>query len=117
MKSKQYHFRNGDCGQGIWDALPMGISLTIFGSIFGIVAIQTGLTPIESLALCLRKIVDENRLELLIDQLLISVNQSIESNFERQTFCNFPFCGGGKFFSVLCRSLSTNNIRRGSKRY
>lgn len=65
MKSKQYHFKNGDWGQGILDALPMGISLTIFGSIFGIMAIQSGLTPIESLLMSLISFAGSAQLSVL----------------------------------------------------
>jgi predicted branched-subunit amino acid permease len=33
------------------DSIPMGISLIVFGSIFGVMAIQIGLSPIESVFL------------------------------------------------------------------
>ncbi|MEB4860951.1 AzlC family ABC transporter permease [Priestia megaterium] len=65
MKSKQFHLKNGDWRQGILDALPMGISFTIFGSVFGMMAIQTGLTPIESLLMSLISFAGSAQLSVL----------------------------------------------------
>ncbi|RBP30146.1 MULTISPECIES: AzlC family ABC transporter permease [Bacillus] len=65
MKGKQLDLKNGDWVKGILDVLPMGISFTMFGSIFGVMAIQTGLTPIESLLMSLISFAGSAQLSVL----------------------------------------------------
>ncbi|EOO11966.1 azaleucine resistance protein AzlC [Bacillus cereus HuA3-9] len=51
--------------QGILDALPMGISFMIFGSVFGVMAIQVGLSPLESILMSLVSFAGSAQLSIL----------------------------------------------------
>lgn len=45
MKTKQSKTEKLKLETGMLDSLPMGISFIVFGSIFGVMAIQIGLSP------------------------------------------------------------------------
>ncbi len=56
---------NRNWTRGMLDSLPMGISFIVFGSVFGVMAIQTGLTPIESMLMSLVSFAGSAQLSIL----------------------------------------------------
>ena len=65
MNPKDAHNKIFNWKQGILDSLPMGISFLIFGSIFGVMSIQVGLSPLESIFMSLVSFAGSAQLSIL----------------------------------------------------
>lgn len=76
MKTKQSKAKNQNWKQGILDSLPMGISFIVFGSIFGVIAIQIGLSPFESILMSLVSFAGSAQLSVLS---MIAENSNISA--------------------------------------
>ncbi|WP_076373206.1 AzlC family ABC transporter permease [Peribacillus simplex] len=76
MKTKQSKAKNQNWKKGMLDSIPMGISFIVFGCIFGVMAIQIGLSPIESVLMSLVSFAGSAQLSVLS---MIAENSSISA--------------------------------------